>query len=237
MLTRLTPSSFFSYFLFLFYDFVSFILSPLCLSGGYTACEPATSSGSLLTASIWTASGNTAHLRIRLQWPRPAGGLAISTHNLVREGITGWGWTWGGSVRIQGQVKGLLPGGPAQSVRVRNQAQMVLYSLGVWLMTWACPLEKTHRTRHLDPPKKAEGGQQDRVSLGLGTGAGGSQWGRGWGAETSGRPGDVASWSKMRSRWSCHRAAGGCRQLPDANSTLISRWWWSSRHWSHFLRI
>lgn len=34
MLAPFTPSSFFSYFLFLFYDFVSFILSPLRLSGG-----------------------------------------------------------------------------------------------------------------------------------------------------------------------------------------------------------
>lgn len=52
MLAPFTPSSFFSYFLFLFYDFVSFILSPLRLSGGYAAWGPATSSSSLLTASI-----------------------------------------------------------------------------------------------------------------------------------------------------------------------------------------
>ena len=164
------------------------------------------------------AAGNTAHLRtICSDHTRQGPGHFHLHPDQGRHNQLGMNLGW--KCHHQGQVQGLLPGGPAQSVRVKNQARTVLYSLGVWLMTWAWPLEKTHHTRHLDSPKKAEGGQQERMCLELGTGAGGPQWGRGWQAETSERRGDVASGSKMRSRWSCHWAAAGCCQLPAANST------------------
>ena len=217
MLTPFTPSSFFSPFLFLSHDFVSFILSPLCLSGvhsmgtSHLQRQP--------PDSIHRAvAGNTAHLR-----------TTCSDHTLQGPGhfhlhpdqgrYKRLRMNLGRKCQHQGQVQGLLPGGPAQSVRVKNQARTVLYSLGVWLMTWACPLEKAHHTRPLGPPEKAEGGKQERLCLELGTGAGGPQWGRGWRAEPSERRRDAASGSKMRSRWSCHWAAGGCCQLPTANST------------------
>lgn len=103
-----TPSSFFLFLISLLWFCLLHPVSSVSIRGVHSmgAGHP---SSSLLTASIWAASGTLYTWgSASLQWPHPAGSLAISTHILIREGIIGWGWTWGGSVSIQGQVQGLL---------------------------------------------------------------------------------------------------------------------------------
>lgn len=76
------------------------------------------------------AAGNTAHLRIICSDHTQQGPGHF--HLYPDQGRYNWlGMNLGWKCQHQGQVQDLLPRGPAQSVRVKNQALTALYSLGV----------------------------------------------------------------------------------------------------------
>lgn len=124
-------------------------------------------------------SGSTARLKDDLGWPSVAGagGLAISTQIQIKEGrTTAWGWSWGGNLSIKGEVQGPLPGSPAQSFSVSGIELMNSPSIPGGCNWWPGPAlwRKPTILCSLYPSAKAEGSQQERKRLGLGTGSGGS---------------------------------------------------------------